>query len=148
MCIIFFATSCWLGSLIVVWGPNENFRLWSSPEWSILWDWIILSGSLKAFLNAYNCAYFNMFNEIYKQSLSSRVIPQKCGKQSIALIITWVFLWYPWYAYGKQLIICNPFLVLQVSFCNERGISGTFLNNYLVIQYYVYIGIYFRKLML
>ena len=36
MGVVFQATSCWLGALIILWGPKENLELSSSPDWSIL----------------------------------------------------------------------------------------------------------------
>ena len=44
--IVFQVTSCYLGMLIILWGPKENLELWSSPDCSILWDLIISSISL------------------------------------------------------------------------------------------------------
>ena len=49
--IVFQATSCWLGALIILWGPKENLELWSSPDWSILWVLIISGSSLEPVLD-------------------------------------------------------------------------------------------------
>lgn len=45
---VFYVTSCWLGVIVILWGPKANLGLWSSHDWSILWDLTISASSLDA----------------------------------------------------------------------------------------------------